>query len=311
MSDLPPQVPPEETVLVRPAPGDAPAPSEPISEQSPEPVAPPEPEPAPAPEPEPEPEHPTGGEAITAALEAEPEPIFGPPIRRKKRGVWKGLLLVLFCGLIVGPVVMTAAYRILPPPVTVLMLLRAAQGHGLDYQWRGLDDISPNMVSAAVAAEDSGFCTHRGFDFTAMQKAMAHNERRPNGKVRGGSTISQQTAKNVFLWPDRTYVRKGLEAYFTVLTEAIWGKRRIMEMYLNVVEMGPGIYGAEAASQAYFGHSADTLSPAEADHLIAILPSPLKWKAVQSGAYVQRRSARIGARMGVVRNQGLAACVNR
>ena len=208
------------------------------------------------------------------------------------------------------PVITTAIYRFVPPPVTILMLLRLAQGHGLDYRWRGLDDISPNMVQAAIAAEDSGFCQHHGFDFTAMRKAMAHNEKRPS-KVRGGSTISQQTAKNVFLWPDRTYVRKGLEAYFTVLTEGIWGKRRIMEAYLNVVEMGPGIYGAEAASQHYFGHSARELDRSEADHLIAILPSPLKWKAVGSGAYVQRRSARIGARMSVVRNDGLAACVNR
>ena len=205
---------------------------------------------------------------------------------------------------------MTAAYRVLPPPITVLMIVRAIEGHGLDYRWRGLDDISPDMVQAAIASEDSGFCRHHGFDFTAMQKAMAHNERRP-GKIRGGSTISQQTAKNVFLWPDRTYIRKGLEAYFTVLTEAIWGKRRIMEVYLNVVEMGPGIYGAEAASQAYFGHSAKTLDRSEADHLIAILPSPLKWKAVGSGAYVQRRVGRIGARAALVKADGLAGCVAR
>ncbi|MEI9889970.1 MAG: monofunctional biosynthetic peptidoglycan transglycosylase [Caulobacteraceae bacterium] len=233
-----------------------------------------------------------------------------PAKRKGGGGFWRILLLVVLCVVVVGPVAMTVAYRFIPPPVTGLMLLRALQGHGLDYRWRGLDDISPAMVQAAVAAEDSGFCSHHGFDFDAMRRAMAHNEKRPN-KVRGGSTISQQTAKNVFLWPDRSYVRKGLEAYFTVLIETLWGKRRIMEAYLNVVEMGPGIYGAEAAAQRYFGHSARDLTRSEADRLIAILPSPLKWKAVNPGGYVQRRSARIGARMGVVRADGLAACVSR
>jgi monofunctional biosynthetic peptidoglycan transglycosylase len=243
------------------------------------------------------------GEAAAA------DPVLVPAApKRRKRGWWRSFLLIVLCAGVVWPVAITVIYRFVPPPVTILMLLRAAQGRGLDYQWRGLGDISPDMVQAAIASEDSGFCRHHGFDFTAMQKAMAHNEKRP-GKIRGGSTISQQTAKNVFLWPDRTYIRKGLEAYFTVLTEAVWGKRRIMEVYLNVVEMGPGIYGAEAASQAYFGHSAKTLNRTEADHLIAILPSPLKWKAVHSGAYVQRRSARIDARAGIVKADGLAGCV--
>jgi monofunctional biosynthetic peptidoglycan transglycosylase len=209
-----------------------------------------------------------------------------------KRSIWRKLLV---WGLVVGvvlPVGLTAVYRVVPPPVTILMLLRAVQGHGLDYRWRGLDDISPDMVQAAIASEDSGFCRHHGFDFKAMKAAYARDQAHPGGKIRGGSTISQQTAKNVFLWPGRTYVRKGREAYFTVL-----------------VEMGPGVYGAEAASQAYFGHSAKALSRSEADHLIAILPSPLKWKAVHSGAYVQKRSARIGARMGLVKADGLAGCV--
>lgn len=275
----------------------------------PTPDSPPETPPA---TPEPEPQAPEiahdPGAAITAAPEAEPLP--SPKPKRRKGGFWRSLLLILVCVVFVGPAAMALVYRVIPPPVTILMLLRAAQGHGLDYQWRGLDDISPDMVQAAIASEDSGFCRHHGFDFAAMQKALAHNERRP-GKIRGGSTISQQTAKNVFLWPGRDYVRKALEAYDTVLIEAIWGKRRIMEMYLNVVEMGPGIYGAEAASQAYFGHSARTLNRTEADHLIAILPSPLKWKAVHSGAYVQRRSARIAARAGIVKADGLAGCVAR
>jgi len=284
MTEIPPQI---DDVQEAPAPHEAEAPQP----TPPEDAAPPAPEP-------PEP----------PALElAQPVP---PPPRPRRKGRWARRLGILLAVLVLGPVGLAAVYRIVPPPVTILMLARAVQGHGLDYRWRGLDDISPDLVQAAIAAEDSGFCRHHGFDFSAMQKAMAHNEKRP-GRIRGGSTISQQTAKNVFLWPDRTYVRKALEAYDTVLIEAIWGKRRIMEVYLNVVEMGPGVYGAEAASQAYFGHSAKTLDRAEADHLIAILPSPLKWKAVHSGAYVQKRAGRIGARMGIVKEDGLAGCVAR
>ena len=236
-----------------------------------------------------------------------PKPARAP---RRKRGWLRRVLTILLVVGVAFPVGLTLIYRFVPPPVTILMLLRLAEGHGLDYRWRGLNDISPNFVQAAVASEDARFCQHHGFDFGAMEKALAHNEKRPS-KVRGGSTISQQTAKNVFLWPDRTYVRKGLEAYFTVLTEALWGKRRIMEMYLNVVEMGPGIYGVEAASQHYFHRSARTISRPDADRLIAILPDPLKWKALDPGPYVQRRSATIGARAGVVREDGLAACVLR
>jgi monofunctional biosynthetic peptidoglycan transglycosylase len=228
---------------------------------------------------------------------------------RKGGGLIGRLFVIVFLAVIVLPVAAVLVYRIIPPPITSLMALRFVQGHGMDYRWRGLDDISPTLAQAAIASEDARFCQHHGFDFTAMEKAYAHNERRPNGKVRGGSTISQQTAKNAFLWPNRDYVRKGLEAYFTVLTETLWGKRRIMEVYLNIVEWGPGIYGAEAASQGYFGHSAKHLTTSEAAHLVAILPSPLKWKAVHSGAYVQRRAGTVAERVGTVRNDGLAGCL--
>jgi monofunctional biosynthetic peptidoglycan transglycosylase len=139
---------------------------------------------------------------------------------------------------------------------------------------------------------------------------MAANEKRPN-RLRGGSTISQQTAKNVFLWPARDYVRKGFEAYFTVLIEALWGKRRILEMYLNVVEWGPGVYGAEAAAQHYFHTSAAKLTPAQSARLAAVLPSPLKWKPVAPGPYVARRSKKIGAAAVTVREDDLAACIHR
>ncbi len=230
-------------------------------------------------------------------------------VGKKKRGLLATLLMAVFGLLVVFPVCWVLVYRFVPPPVTSLMVIRFFEGRGLDYRWRPLGEISPTLAQAAIASEDAHFCQHHGFDFTAMEKAMAHNDRRPN-KVRGGSTISQQTAKNVFLWPDRTYVRKGLEAYFTVLIEALWGKKRIMETYLNVVEMGSGVYGAEAASQVDFGHSAHRMSTSEAARLVTILPNPLKYNAVEPGKYVQRRAGRVAGQMGVVRSDAdLSGCI--
>jgi len=215
-------------------------------------------------------------------------------------------LLVLVFGLI-GPVLTTAVYRFVPPPITWLMIQRVVEGKGFDRRWRSLDDISPRLVRAVIAAEDAKFCEHHGFDFNALEKAAANNAK--GRKIRGGSTISQQTAKNVFLWPDRSYVRKGLEAYFTVLIEVIWGKPRIMEVYLNSIEWGPGVYGAEAASRKNFGVSADKLTPAQAARLAAILPSPLKWRAAKPGPYVKRRSGKITRAAGTINREGMAACV--
>jgi len=220
------------------------------------------------------------------------------------RGIFVTVLLVL----LIGPPVMVLIYRFVPPPITVLMVERLLQGRGIDHRFTTIRRISPVMTRAVIASEDSTFCSHHGFDLNAIEKAMAHNERRP-GRIRGGSTISQQTAKNVFLWPERSWVRKGLEAYYTVLIELGWGKQRIMEVYLNTVEMGPGVYGVESASRRYFGHGADHLSAVEAARLAAILPSPLKWKAENPGPYVRRRTGRIGAASGTVRRDGLADCV--
>jgi monofunctional biosynthetic peptidoglycan transglycosylase len=254
--------------------------------------------------------------------EPDPEPDLGPappPPSPPKAGTRRpggfgrfvGALLVWgFVLTVVFPVGLTLVYRFVPPPLTILMVQRLVQGKGLDYRWRSIDRISPALVQAAIASEDAKFCAHHGFDFEAMQKAAAANKRRP-GKLKGGSTISQQTAKNVFAWPQRSYIRKGVEAYYTLLIETLWGKRRIMEVYLNVAEMGAGTYGAEAAAQRYFGVSADQLTRAQAARLVAILPNPLKYKAVRSGPYVARRSRRIGAAAGTVRNDGLAACVGR
>ncbi len=227
----------------------------------------------------------------------------------RRRMGWGMRLFVAFLALTVAlPVGLVGIYRFVPPPITYLMVERLVEGRGLTKSWRSLDDISPYLSQAVIAAEDARFCTHHGFEFEAMKKALASNQRRPN-RIRGGSTISQQTAKNVFLWPDRSYVRKGLEAYFTVLIEALWGKRRILEVYLNVAEWGSGTYGAEAAARRYFRTRADELSPSEASRLAAVLPSPLKWKAAKPGPYVARRSRRIGAAAATVRQDGMASCL--
>jgi len=216
--------------------------------------------------------------------------------------------LTLLAVLLIAPPIAVLVYRFVPPPITILMIERMAQGQGLEHQWVALSEMSPALPRAAVAAEDARFCEHHGFDFVAIRKALRHDERKP-AAIRGGSTISQQTAKNVFLWPDRSWVRKGFEAYFTVLIEAIWGKRRIMETYLNTVEMGPGIYGVEAAAQHYFHVAARDVNPFQAARLIAILPSPLKWQVVDPGAYVRRRSGKIDKAEGAVSRLGGADCV--
>ena len=188
-----------------------------------------------------------------------------PPKKGLFRRIVGWLLTVILVFGLVGPVVVVAIYRFVPPPITWLMVQRMVEGRGFDRRWVPLSAISPRLVGSVIASEDSGFCEHHGFDFNAIQKAMANNEK--GRRLRGGSTISQQTAKNVFLWPHRDSVRKGLEAWFTVLIEAIWGKPRIMEVYLNSIEWGPGVYGAEAAAQRNFGVSA------RAQPIIASRPS--------------------------------------
>lgn len=231
---------------------------------------------------------------------------------RRRQGVagraLRRLLLAVVLLLLAGPPLWALVYRFVPPPVTILMLERMAQGQRIDHRWTSLASISPAMIRAVIASEDARFCEHHGFDLGAVENALKHNRTRPE-RLRGGSTISQQAAKNVFLWPDRSWLRKGLEAGFTILIEAEWGKRRIMEVYLNTVEMGPGIFGVEAAARRYFGTSAARLTPGQASRLAAILPSPLKWRAVDPGPYVRKRTGRIEARAGTVARDDLAACV--
>lgn len=159
----------------------------------------------------------------------------------------------------------------------------------MDKEWVGLDKISPLVALAVITSEDQKFEEHAGFDFEAIEKAQKYNERKKGKKVKGASTISQQTAKNVFLWPTRSYIRKGFEVYFTFLIEVIWSKERIMEVYLNVIEMGNGIYGIEAASQYYFHKPALKINSSEAALIAACLPNPLKWSPAKPTAYILKK----------------------
>ena len=181
-------------------------------------------------------------------------------------------------------------YRFINPPITYLMIQRGfehkAEGKEWKIQksWLDIDELSSNLKKAAIAGEDVNFLKHWGFDFKSMETAFVKNQK--GKKVRGGSTISQQTAKNVFLWPGRSYIRKAFEAYFTILIEVLWGKERILEVYLNVIEMGDGIYGAEAASQQYFGKTAQSMSKSRAALMIAVLPNPLRWNPSRPTRYI-------------------------
>lgn len=220
---------------------------------------------------------------------------------------WRGLLrwpVRIVGGFLLLSVAMVALYRFVPPPVTLTMIF---DRNGITKDWMSLSAMDPNMARAAIAAEDSKFCLHHGFDAKAIEKALQHNER--GGRIRGGSTISQQTAKNVFLWQNGGYVRKGLEAWFTVLIEAIWGKRRIMEVYLNVAETGIGTYGANAGARRYFGHDASKLTRQEAARIAAVLPLPKKREAITPSGFTRRYGDTIARRIPIVRQQGLDACL--
>jgi monofunctional biosynthetic peptidoglycan transglycosylase len=192
-------------------------------------------------------------------------------------------------------------FKFVPIPFTPLMVVRAIEnkidGNEMvcSHEWKPIEEISVNLQKAVIASEDARFLTHRGFDFDAIEKAMKNNEK--GKKLKGGSTISQQTAKNVFLWQGRSYFRKGLEAYFTILIEIIWGKERIMEAYLNSIEMGDGVYGAQAATQYWYRKDCSSLTKTEAAGIAAILPNPRKFKASNSSAFINARKARIVKRM--------------
>lgn len=212
-------------------------------------------------------------------------------------------LLFLWFNIISFSVVLL--FKFVPVPFTPLMGIRALEHNaaGKDmvcsHNWVPIDEISLNLQKAVIASEDGRFLEHWGFDFKAMEKAYKNNAK--GKRLKGGSTISQQTAKNVFLWQGRSYVRKGLEAYYTVLIELIWGKKRIMEVYLNSIEMGDGVYGAEAAAKHWYRKDAASLTRYEAAGIAAILPNPRKYKAANSSSYINRRKAKISREIGYVK----------
>lgn len=210
---------------------------------------------------------------------------------------WKLLILrVILLGFL-GSVGLVLVYGFVPVALTPLMVYRSVSSlwggkpAGFQKNWVPLEDISPNIQRAVLKAEDYRFFEHQGFDFEAIEKAIQHNK--THKRKKGASTITQQTAKNVFLWPNRDWVRKGLEAYFTVLIELVWSKERIMEVYLNVIEFGPGVYGVEAASQKYFRRPAKKVTPSQAAMMAAVLPNPSRYRIERPSNYVLSRQRRI------------------
>ena len=195
-------------------------------------------------------------------------------------------------------------YAFVPPPITATMIM---DENGVTKDWTSFSDISPNMARAVIAAEDSKFCSHNGFDTEAIQKAIERNAQ--GGRIRGGSTISQQVAKNAFLWQGGGFFRKGLEAYFTFLIETIWSKKRIMEVYLNIAETGIGTYGVQAGAQRYFNKDAKDLTRTEAARIAAALPLPKKRAVNGASGFTARYGNTIAARINVVRNEKLDSCI--
>src|SRR5438270_3838898 len=236
-----------------------------------------------------------------------------PKYKRRRPGAWPRRIVRWIVRLIVAffliSILWVLAYRFINPPITVTMLGDVIAGRGAERQWMPISQIDRDMVRAAIAAEDSKFCVHHGFDYQAIENAMQRNA--SGGRIRGGSTISQQTAKNAFLWQNGGYVRKGMEAWFTFLIENLWGKRRIMEVYLNLDETGIGTYGVNAASQRYFGHDASAMTPTEAARLAAVFPLPKKRGAVAPQGFTRRYGNIIAARIPIVGRDGLDACIHK
>lgn len=249
--------------------------------------------------PPPPPKAPPEPEALPDAMPAKPRRPF---LRRLTGWLLKGVLAFVMLS-----VLWVGLYTVVNPPYTFTMLGDNLSGRMVTKQWMPLSEMDPDMARAAIAGEDARFCLHNGFDYAAIVKAYARNSE--GGRIRGGSTISQQTAKNVFLIQGGGYVRKVFEAWFTFLIEHIWGKRRIMEVYLNVAETGIGTYGANAGAIRYFGHDASHLSPTEAGRIAAVLPLPKKREAIDPHGFVRRHGNAIARYTGTVRNGGLDGCV--
>jgi len=230
--------------------------------------------------------------------------------RKRHRSVPRrilGWIVKLILAFLIGSVLWVLAYRFVPPPITATMLGDLFAGRRVEKDWMSIREIDRDMVRAAIGAEDGKFCQHSGFDWDAISAAAQRNA--SGGRIRGGSTISQQTAKNAFLWQGGGYFRKGLEAWFTLLIEQLWGKRRIMEVYLNLAETGIGTYGVNAGAQRYFGHDASAMSATEAARMAAVLPLPKKRGAIAPKGFTRRYGNTITARIGAVARDGLDACV--
>ena len=223
--------------------------------------------------------------------------------RRRSRGRrWLRRLLALPLLLVLLSLLQVATLRFIDPPFSAFMAARQFQAWGegdwdfrVAYDWRDRDQVSSHLAVAVIASEDQRFADHHGFDLEAIEKARRDNAR--GEKVRGASTISQQTAKNLFLWSGRSWIRKGIEAWYTLLIEALWPKQRIVEVYVNIAEFGDGVYGAQAAARTFFGRDAARLTPAQSARLAAVLPSPRRFSAANPGPYVQRWTRAIERQM--------------
>ena len=238
-----------------------------------------------------------------------------PRYRRQRRrkgsalGRIIGFIAKVIFGVLLFSILWVLAYRFINPPTTLTMVGDLFAGRGAAREWMPITRIDRDMVRAAIGAEDSKFCQHDGFDLDAIEDAMKRNA--SGGRIRGGSTISQQTAKNAFLWQGGGYARKGAEAWFTFLIENLWGKRRIMEVYLNLAETGIGTYGVNAGAERYYGHDASAMSASEAARIAAVLPLPKKRGVIAPKGFTRRYGNTLAARVGVVGRDGLDACVYR
>ena len=233
-------------------------------------------------------------------IKVTPKKTAKKPIKKESNSFMNKLRQIVFkmmLWFIAISLFLVVFFKFVPVPFTPLMVIRVIENKlagkeiYFSHDWEPIENISVNLQKAVIASEDGTFLVHNGFDFAAMQKAYKSNER--GRRIKGGSTISQQTAKNVFLWQGRSYIRKGLEAYFTVLIEIIWGKERIMEVYLNSIEMGDGVYGAQAATEHWYRKDAKSLTPLQAAGIAAILPNPRKYTATSSSSYINNRKTKI------------------
>ena len=213
-----------------------------------------------------------------------------------------GWVFRLIAGFVIASIALVIIYRFIDPPLTPLMLIRPVEGLaggrfvGIDMEWIDIDDVNPALLRSVIAAEDGKFFSHAGVDIKALQRARAYNERMKGKRVHGGSTITMQCARNVFLWQGRNYIRKGLEIYFSYLMEFFWSKKRILEVYVNVIEWGDGVYGVEAASRKYFGVSASRLDSRQAALLASVLPNPRRWSPAAPTKYISGRASTIRKR---------------